>query len=352
MARTTRIALVALAILLTALQPGCGRRSSANSKNGKKDDKVVVPVEVSLVKAGDIAAYLTGTATIEAEEETEVVAKVGGVVQSLLVEEGTTVREGDVLARLDEEKIAVELAQARANLQKLESNFHRNEDLHAKNLISTEVFQQAQFEYEQQKAAYALAELNLKYTSIRTPIGGVVAERLVKVGNMVLPNQPVFRVTGLNPLIAVLHVPERQLGRLHPGLKAQLAVDAVEGKMFEGEIGRISPIVDPETGTVKVTIETHDATRQLRPGMFARIKIIYDVHANVLMAPKDAIMSEDREAAVFVVQDSLAVRRPVTIGYTNTTHVEIIEGLALGDTVVTTGKGSLKDSTKVEIVSP
>jgi membrane fusion protein (multidrug efflux system) len=94
-----------------------------------------------------------------------------------------------------------------------------------------------------------------------------------------------------------------------------------------------------------------DRSMKLRPGMFARIKIIYDVHTDALMAPKDAIISEDREAAVFVVRDSIAVRQNVQIGYTNTTHVEILSGLVLGDTLVTTGKGSLKDSIQVEIVS-
>ncbi len=343
-------AFLAFLLLLAVLQWGCGGKSNANSNN-KKDEKVIVPVEVGAVIQGDIAAYLTGTATIEAEEETEVVAKVGGVVEKILVEEGETVSAGEILAKLDAERISVELAQARASLNRLESNYRRNKDLHAKQLVSTELFQQSKYEYEQQQAAYELAELNLKYTSIRTPIGGVTSERLIKVGNMILPNQPVFHVTGLNPLIAVLHVPEGQLRRLREGLDAQLAVDAVKNEKFSGRIKRISPVVDPETGTVKVTIETRDESGLLRPGMFARIKIIYDVHENIVKAPKDAIIAEDREASVFVVQDSLAIRRNITIGYTNTTHVEILEGLAVGDTVVTTGKGSLKDSTSVEIVA-
>ena len=190
-----------------------------------------------------------------------------------------------------------------------------------------------------------------RYTDIRTPIGGVVAERLVKVGNMILPNQPVYRVTGLDPLIAVLHVPEKQISRLRVGQESRLQIDALPGADFTGRIKRLSPVVDPGTGTVKVTVEMRDPSRRLRPGMFARVKIIYDVHENTVLAPKDAIMAEDRESAVFVVQDSIAVRRFVTIGYENTTHVEILEGLLPGDTLVTTGKSSLKDSSTVDIVS-
>jgi membrane fusion protein (multidrug efflux system) len=329
---------------------GCGKLPNSKAK-GKKEDKLVVPVEVAAITAGNIAAYFTGTATISAEEETGVVAKVGGVVKEILVEEGQHVSEGSVLAKLDDERISVQVAQARANLEKLKSAYERNADLHKESLISTEAFQQSKYEYEQQKAVYDLADLDLKYTAIRTPISGVVAERLIKVGNMVLPNQSVFRVAGLDPLIAVLYVPERQLSKLRVGLPAQLDVDASSQEPFTGCIKRISPVVDPATGTVKVTVEVRDPSRSLKPGMFARINIIYDVHENVLTAPKDAIISEDRENAVFVVRDSVAYRQLVETGYVNTTHVEVVRGLRQGDTVVTTGKNSLKDSTKVQIVA-
>ncbi len=350
MKRMHRLAVLLFVPLLVSSQPGCGGKTNGKS-DGKEDEKLVVPVEVAEITTGDIAAHFTGTATIEAEEETEVVAKVGGIVEQLLVEEGQYVKAGDVLAKLDDEKIAFQLAQVKANLRKLESNYQRNMDLHAKKLISTEVFQQARFEYEYQQAAYELAELDLKYTAIRTPISGVVAERLIKVGNMILPNQSVFRVAGLNPLIAVLHIPERHLAKLRTGQRATLGVDAIKHEDFSGRIKRISPVVDPVTGTVKVTIETHDPSRRLRPGMFARLRIIHDVHENVMLAPKDAIISEDRISSVFVVRDSTAYRQEIELGYTNTIHVEVLAGLQPGDTIVTTGKGSLKDSCKVHIVT-
>lgn len=342
-------ALIALALLAIAAY-GCGGESQSK-ENGEEEKEQVVPVEVGAVKTGDISAYFTGTATVEAEEETGVVSKVSGVVEELYVEEGDFVKAGTVLARLDDEMISVQLEQAKADLRKQENNYERNKDLHDKQLVSTEVFQQVQFEYERQKAAYDLAALSLKYTSIKTPISGVVSERNVKVGNMVLQNQDVFRVSGLDPIIAVLHVPERQLDRMKPGQRSVLHIDALGGIDFEGFIKRISPVVDSETGTVKITIEVKDPTGRVRPGMFARVKIVYDVHAGTTLAPKDGIIAEDRESAVFVVQDSTAYRRSVVLGYTNTTHVEILSGLMPGDTIVTTGKGSLKDSTKVEIVT-
>ncbi len=349
MRRKYLLLIVCATLAVAAGALGCGKKGDSKA-NGKKDDKAVVPVEVAAVTNGTIAAYFTGTATIGAEEETGVVAKVGGVVKEIMVEEGQYVKEGAVLAKLDDEKIAVQLAQAKAALEKLKTSYERNVDLHKQSLISTEVFQQSKYDYESQKANYDLAELEFRYTTIRTPISGVVAERLIKVGNMVLPNQDVFRVAGLDPLIAVLHVPERQLGKLRTGLAAKLTVDASSTEPFTGRIERISPVIDPATGTVKVTVEVRDPSRRLKPGMFARINIIYDVHENVLTAPKDAIISEDRENAVFVVRDSVAYRQVITTGYVNTTAIEVLTGLKPGDTIVTTGKASLKDSAKVQIV--
>jgi membrane fusion protein (multidrug efflux system) len=341
-------AIIALIVLAIAAY-GCGG-DSQSMENGEEDKDPVVPVEVGAVKTGDISAYFTGTANIEAEEETGVVAKVSGVVEELYVEEGDFVKAGTVLAKLDDEMIGVQLEQAKAEMRKQENNYKRNQDLHEKQLVSTEVFQQVQFEYERQKAAYDLAELSLKYTSIKTPISGVVSERNVKVGNMVLQNQDIFRVSGLDPIIAILHVPERQLERMKAGQRSVLHIDALGGTDFEGYIKRISPIVDSRTGTVKITIEVNDPTGRVRPGMFARVKIVYNVHEGTTLAPKDGIIAEDRESTVFIVQDSTVYKRTVVLGYTNTTHVEILEGLMPGDTIVTTGKGSLKDSTKVEIV--
>ena len=327
----------------------CGGGSQSSS-NDKENDELAVPVEVAQVKIGNIAATFTGTATLEAEEETDVVAKVGGVVKQIFVEEGDIVRAGQVLAKLDDEKIAVQVAQTRANLEKLKNDYDRSAELFNKSLISAEQYQRAKYEYESQKSAHDLVQLDLEYATIRSPISGVVAERKIKIGNMVLTNQATFRVTGLDPLLAVLHVPERQITKLEKGHRAYLHIDALQEEMFSGLVERISPVVDPGTGTIKVTVIVHEPSGLLKPGMFARVDIIHDTRENTMLVPKDAILAEDQESAVFVVQDSIALRQVITTGYINTSHIEVLEGIDVNDIIVTVGKGSLKDSTRVEIV--
>ncbi len=332
------------------LNVGCSKDSQSKPKD-KKEASAAIPVEVAHVETGSIAAFFTGTATLEAEGDAAVVAKVGGVVKEILVEEGANVKAGQILAKLDDEKLAVQLAQAEANLHKLENDFHRNEELFDKKLVSAEVYQRAKFEYESQKAAFEMARLDHDYAVIRAPISGVVAERMIKVGNMVLPNTPTFRVTDFDPLLAVLHVPEREMSKLRVGQPASMIVDAIPGAEFSGRIARISPVVDPGTGTIKVTVEARDPSRQLKAGMFGRVNIVHDVHTNALLVPKGAVLAEDAESAIFVVQDSVAYRKVVKTGYVNGVHIEILEGLQAGEKIVTTGQGSLKDSSRVEVVS-
>ena len=347
--RCVRVAVLLVLAGIIGTHLGCGRGS--HSENNGEEETVVVPVEVAQVTMGDIASYFTGTATLEAEKETEVVAKVSGVVARIYAEEGDFIRAGQALAKLDDEKLAVQMEQATANLKKLETEYQRSVELFDEHLISAQEFQRAKYEYEHQRATYDLCRLDLEYTSIRSPISGVVAERMIKVGNMVLPNEAIFRVTDLDPLLAVLHVPERLIGDLGVGQPATLRVDAIADEEFPGSVERISPVVDPSTGTVKVTVEVHDRSMKLKPGMFARINIVNDVHAATVLAPRDAIIEEDDESTVFVVRDSTAYRQTVETGYVNSVHIEILSGLAEGDTVVTTGKGSLKDSSRVELVT-
>jgi membrane fusion protein (multidrug efflux system) len=350
MRRYVRVAVLLLLAGVIGAHVGCGRGS--HSENDDEKETVVVPVEVAEITIGDIASYFTGTATLEAEKETEVVAKVGGIVARIYAEEGDFIRAGQALAKLDDEKLAVQMEQAAANLKKLETEYERSVELFDGHLISAQDFQRAKFEYESQKATCDLRKLDLKYTSIRSPISGVVAERMIKVGNMVVANEAVFRVTDLDPLLAVLYVPERLIGELRVGQPASLRVDAIADAEFAGTVERISPVVDPSTGTVKVTVEVHDKSMKLKPGMFARINIVNDVHVAAVLAPRDAIIEEDDESSVFVVRDSTAYRQTVETGFVNSAHIEVLSGLALGDTVVTTGKGSLQDSSRVDLVTP
>lgn len=325
--------------------------SETQSKNvSHEDSTATIPVEVATATAGDISAYYSSTATLEAENEAMVVAQVQGIVREIQVEEGDYVTAGDVLARLEDEQLELEAQRAKATMDRLLNELNRKEELYNKNLISAQEFENAKYEYQAQKSAYELAELRRKYSQIRAPISGVVSDRLIKVGNMISSGQEVFGITDFNPILAVLQVPEHEMYKIEKGQQALIQVDAVRGKTFEGQVLRVSPIVNPETGTFEVTVSIQNE-KELKPGMFGRVRIVYDTHQNALTIPKNAVIREDGVSSVYVLNNNLAYRRTVSTGYTNGNNIEILEGLNPADTVVTIGQSSLQDSAMVEIVS-
>lgn len=325
---------------------------SQDKEVSDEDDEVpAIPVEIATPERGDMQAVYSGTAPIEAFADAEVIAKVGGEVRQILVEEGDTVKAGQVLARLDGDRFRFELQQAEANLRKLQQDYQRHLDLKERSLISEGDFEKIQFEMEALEATANLARLELGYTEIRAPIAGVVSERFIKVGNTIPENTPTFHVTSLEPLISYLHVPEREYRRISPGQLATVRVDALQGMQFTGTVARISPVVDPGTGTFKITIEVSDESQRLKPGMFGRMNIVYDTRAGALQIPRSAIVEDGGDAAVFVVENETARRRAVTTGYSNAGRVEILEGLDENEAFVVVGQTSLRDGSRVSVIN-
>lgn len=350
--RCKNMALFLISLTAVLLIGGCVGNSNSQVKTEEKKEESGIPVETAQVIQGSITATYAGSATLEAEEEALVMAKVSGVVEKIFVEEGDAVRASQVLAKLDDEQYRLEFNQATTVLEKLASEFERSESLYKNKIVSLDAYEKTKSDYHTQKAVCDLAQLKLDYTQVRAPIKGIVSLRHIKVGNMVKVDQPTFRITDFDPLIAVLHVPEREMSKLQAGFPAKIVPDALNGMEFQGKICRVSPVVDAGTGTIKVTVEVNDRTRKLKPGMFARVRIIHDTHEDVLLVPKDAVLTEDSQTWVFLVKDGTVTKNEVQIGYVNTTHMEVLVGINLGDTVVTTGLGSLKDGAKIKVVAP
>lgn len=341
--------LTATALSIATLS-ACSNGENNDNMNDDNDTTIVIPVEVMDVSRGTISAYYSNTATLEAVEEANIVSKVRGIIQEINVEEGDDVRAGQVIAKIEDDQYRIEAERAKATLDRMYNDFQRNKELFDKQLISAEVYENSRFEYEAQKSAYELAQLNYQHTSIKSPISGVISERMVKKGNMIGIDQQVFRVTDFDPIQAILYVPEHERSKIRKGQRAELLADAIPGQLFTGQVERISPTIDPTTGTFKVTVYMDQNQENLRPGMFGRVKIVYDTRENTKMIPKAAIISEDETQSVFVIKDSLAFRKNIRTGYINGTNIEVIDGLEDGEMVVTTGQGSLTDSTKVNIV--
>ncbi len=334
------------ALVCVFLLGACQQRDSVD-----EEETPPVPVETTTPVRGDVDATYTGTAPIEAYAEANVIAKVEGEVRQILVEEGDTVAKNQILARLDGDRLRLELTESRARLRKMQRDFERNQELTESGLISEGDFEKIKFDLEALQASYNLASLELDYTQIRAPIDGVVSERFIKIGNTIKTGDPIFRVTGLDPLVAYLHVPEREYRQIAAGQSVGIQIDALAGDPIMANVTRISPIVDPATGTFKITIEISNEQRRIKPGMFGRMAITYDRHENALQIPRSAIIESATSTSVLVEEDGIAIRKAVQTGYSFNGMIEITDGLADGDNVITVGHVGLKRDSKVNVIN-
>ena len=327
-------------------------KSGKEGKEGKEGEKKVeaIPVEVVAVGRQPISASYAGTANLEAPGESQVVAKTSGVMVQLLAEEGQYVTKGQVLARLDGDRVRLEAQRSAATVNKLENNYRRSQKLRQEKLVSADSDEQIRYELEAARASLALAKLELSYTNIVAPISGVVAQRMVKPGNLISLNAPVFRIVDNSRLEAALNVPEREMAVLKQGMPLRMVVDAIPGKVFEGKVDRVSPVVDSGTGTFRVVC-AFAGNETLRPGMFGRIEVIFDQRDNVLTIPRSALLEDEGETAVYVIRANKAVRVPVKLGYINGQVVEIVSGLKENEKVVTAGKVAIRDGSEVTVIN-
>lgn len=334
------------ALSATALY-GCGVGEAKVATVTEQTAARPLPVEVSAPRKADIFATYRTTATISSDSEAPVLARVKGEIIEILVEEGDRVEKGQVLARLDGEKLLLQMMQAKANLEKAVREYDRFVSLHERGLVSAAAYDGLRYEADALKATYELKRLEYSYTKIRAPISGVVSSREIKIGKHVNVNDPTFRITDTSKLVAYLKIPQTELKKFTAGHQASVAVDAIPQTLFAATIARISPTIDPRNGTFRATAYIDNAGGELAPGMFGRFDIAYEKHADALVIPAAALVLEDNEAVVYVVEDGAAVRRAVETGIETDGVVEVLAGLTEGEQIVVTGHVGLRDGSRV-----
>jgi len=356
-----RVLLAALVIASALTLAACGDANGDSAGKDGKEEVPAVPVEVAATQRSEMAALYTGTAPIESDRKAFVMPRVQGEIRQVLADEGQRVRAGQVLARLDGDKLRLEVALYEATMRKLERDYQRNLELQQKGLVSATALDNLKYELEAAKANWELAKLQLSYCDIRSPINGTVTQRLdvVKVGNTVTPvggviesaDSSLFVVEDFDTLMLRVNVPERELAKLSVGQTAELTFDAVPDRSFLGKISLISPYVNADTATFAVRVHVTDTGSLLRPGMFARVAIVYERRPDALQIPRTALLDGDGPPKVFVVMDGKAAERAVKLGLSNGAMIEVVSGLKDGEQVVVVGQAAVKPGAAVRIVN-
>jgi len=312
--------------------------------------EVAVPVQVELPRRGTVSAALSASSTLETEQQADVLAKTDGLVMRMLVDEGSNVAKGQVLAEIDDADKKIALQQARLKAEASKREYERALRSHQDQLISQQEFERLRSTNELADADVESAALSLSYTKILAPFGGRIVDRSVVQGRHIKPGEKLFTIANMMPLVARVFLPEKDVAGLRLGQTAELVLDAAGGQRLPGRVTRISPVVDTNTGTIKVTVEALSLTPAARPGSFATVRIVTDTHKDALLVPKGAVIREDSADYLFVADGSRARRCKVTLGIPSDGRIEVTGGLSGRESVIIAGQGSLKDGARVDVL--
>ena len=346
-------------LLLLPFVAGCafdsgvaGEPPPADSSTAAADE--AIPVAALPMFRGPIESVLRFSTNIEAESRVDVLSEAERHVTDLLVEEGDKVRAGETLLLLEDEAQRTALKRVESQLARSRLEFERQERLFEQDLISDQAYNQARYDTEQLELALEDAERELSYATVMAPISGVVTERVVNVGDHVETHAKLFEIVDFDSIVARVFVPERQLPGLFVGQPARVLAQSLDGSR-QARVERISPVVDPRSGTVKVTLDI-PGNQGLLPGMYVEVDLVAAVEDDALLAPKRALVYDQEQVFVFRVAEGAegprAERLLVSILIESEDVVQLAGDLAEGQRLIVAGQAGLKDGARVRLLDP
>jgi membrane fusion protein (multidrug efflux system) len=358
-ARRNRRTLWIVAALLVLLVGGFSVVKVAASNGKAKPEakpeekkKTAVPVSVAAVETGTVSSYIRSTANLVSDNEVKVLTESDGRIARLFADEGDWVSKGQTLATLDREDTGIDLAKTQVKSENARLVYERGERMLREGLISQETFEKLRMENEMSRQEVAEARYRIGKTSIHAPFSGRITSRIVEQGQHLRAGEELFNLADFDPLVAYIHLPEREVLGLEAGRETRITLKADEAVRFRGRIRQISPVVDPATGTVKVTVEAvNPLPAAVRPGGFVTIDIIRESRPGAVLLPRQAVLRELQSAHVFVAKNGIAEKRPVQLGLEEGERIEVLGGVKPGERVIVAGQGSLKQGSPVEILA-
>ncbi|MDE3232055.1 MAG: efflux RND transporter periplasmic adaptor subunit [Pseudomonadota bacterium] len=314
-------------------------------------------VEVAKVEQAKIVDETQSVGSLRSNQGVVLRPEVGGRVSQVLFKDGQRVKKGQVLVQFDDQLPAAQVMQAKAELSIAQANHTRNQELVSQNFISKRSLDESEAALQVAQAKLALAQATLQRLKIVAPFDGVAGLRQINVGDYLKDGADMVNVEDIDAVLLDFRLAERFQTKVKPGQKAQVSFDALPGRKFTAIIQAIDPLIDANGRSVGIRGCIDNRQMQLRPGMFARVNAVFGERAEALVVPEEAIVPQGGRATVIRVvsgankDELISERVTVKIGLRQPGKVEILEGLALGDTVVVAGQQRLqKDGTLVRVV--
>ncbi|MCW5654701.1 efflux RND transporter periplasmic adaptor subunit [Hydrogenophaga sp.] len=317
-------------------------------------------VEVAKVKTVSLRDDAQAVGSLRSRQSVTVKPETAGRVARIAFADGAQVRAGQVLVQLDDTLQRAELSQAQAQLSIARANLKRNQELVAQNFVAQRVVDESQANLQVAEAQVALAEARLQRMRITAPFDGTLGLRSINLGQYVKDGDALVNLEDTSQLTVDFRLPERYQSRIAPGQAVQVQLDALPGKSFEAKVVAVDPLLDANGRSISVRAAMpRTGGSDLRPGMFARVLIVFSVNDGALVVPEEAMVPQGGKQFVYVLDEQgqgdakkmVSRRVEVELGMRRGADVEIVKGLGANDTVVVAGQQRLqRDGTAVRVV--
>ena len=351
-------ALVSLFVATLFATGVAGCKPAADSTPGKKPD---APVSVKLTQPqrGEILRNVSLPATVVANQQATLYSKVAGYLKTIGVDKGDEVKQGQLLAEIEVPELVADVARSKAEVEIADLDFQRASDAQQKapDLIVRQSLDTFKAKSLMAKANLERAETLLGFCKITAPFAGVITRRAVDAGAFVpsatsgsaAQNAVVVTLMDFDVVRVQVAVPEPEVPLVQKGMPVKVLVDELPGRAFAGSVTRFSQALDEASKTMLVEIDLENPKHELRPGMYATVKLGVEKHTDALLLPVEAVVFEKAGTSVFTVADGKAKKLPVKAGFNDGAAVEILDGITPNQSVVLVGKMTLNNDQPVSV---
>ena len=319
-----------------------------------------ITVEVTKPTRGGVSRIITLPGNLKAFEEVTLYAKVGGYLKNIQVDKGDSIKAGALIAELEAPELSADLTRYRAEATAAKAEYERMQQAiqQAPDLVMPLELDRTKGKYEVAQANVQRNQTLLGYARITAPFSGVITKRYADQGAFIpaasagsnAQSAAIVTMMNFNKVRIQTAVPAAESALIKKGLPVKFTIEGLAGRNFESSISRYSYALDESNHTMQAEIEYDNPKLELRPGMYASVKIGIERHENALLIPTSALVMEKTNAFTYIVSGGTAKKMPLKIGFNDGIHVEVIDGIRTDDSVILPGKKSIGDGIAVQIL--
>lgn len=345
---TTIIIVVVIFLLALPKLKLFGDKKAETSTAGSAR-KSQLMVEALTIKSSQLDNKLVVTGSVLPNESLELKSESSGKITHLFFQEGKPVIKGSVLLEINNEEIQALLQKQKFNKKLNEDNEFRQRKLLEKDAISQEEYDNALNRLNTTSADINLLEAQLEKTRIKAPFDGVIGLRFVSEGAYISPANIVATLYSISPVKIEFAVPARYSAQVKQGEKIFFWIEN-DLTVYEGEVYAVEPRIDPDTRTLKMRALSDNKSGRLLPGQFVKVELVLQSNNSAVLVPTEAVIPDQGGKKVYVASAGKAKEVKIETGIRTENSLEVLFGLKVGDTVLTTGILQLRQGLDIKII--